>query len=171
MKDENGFTVIELLVGMVIMAIVVLAASMSIGQMYKITKQNNDWSTATRQAQNAGYWLSHDAMMSVNITGDSDLTSESGNFTMEWNDWGTGNTNIINYSLIPSSNDLYQLKRTKTVIDLIGSVATTQTIIAQNIVSVQRSLAGDGWQFTTNADSRSKSVTREYAVSARVSPE
>ena len=168
MKGEKGFTITELLIGMIIMAIVVLAASMSIGQMYRITRLNNDWSIAVRQAQNAGYWLSHDAIMSIDIMGDNNLTSESGNFTLEWIEWDTGNINFINYSLIPSPDGLYRLKRIKTV-EFNGTVIlTAESVIADHIESIRWSPVGDDLHFTTEAVSRSKSATREYVVSPRV---
>jgi len=69
--SERGFTLIELSVVIAIVALIVIAANMSIFQVVKGTERSNDQLTAIRQVQNAGYWISHDTQMSQSIfTGD-----------------------------------------------------------------------------------------------------
>ena len=67
-KSEKGFTLLELLVGISIAALVVGAASMTTITMMRLTPQNNDWATALRQVQTAGYWISRDVLMAQEIT-------------------------------------------------------------------------------------------------------
>jgi hypothetical protein len=52
-----------------------------------------------RQVQNAGYWITHDALMAQSVS-----TNTTGFFlTLSWSDWnnttGTQYNNIINYAL------------------------------------------------------------------------
>ena len=66
---EKGFTLIELVVGIAIAAVVVGAASMTVVTMMRLSPQSNNWAIALRQVQNAGYWISRDVQMSQgNIT-------------------------------------------------------------------------------------------------------
>ena len=61
---EKGFTLIELVVGIAIAAVIVGAASMTVVTMMRLTPQTNNWAIALRQVQNAGHWISRDVQMS-----------------------------------------------------------------------------------------------------------
>lgn len=66
---EKGFTLLELLVGLSIAALVTSAASMTIITMMRLSPQSNNWAVALHQVQYAGHWISRDVMMSSgNIT-------------------------------------------------------------------------------------------------------
>ena len=63
-SGEKGFTLLELLVGIAILAFVVGAASMTVITMMRLSPQSNNWAIALRQVQDAGHWISRDVQMS-----------------------------------------------------------------------------------------------------------
>ncbi len=79
---EKGFTLVELLVTISILAVVVAAASMAVITLMRLSPQSKDWNVALRQVQNAGYWISRDVQMS------------KGNITV-----GTGNPTFLTLTL------------------------------------------------------------------------
>ena len=130
-RDQGGFTLIELLVVMAIAALMVGAASMTTFQVTDITRRSNDHTTAVRQVQNAGYWISRDALMAEQVIVDSD--PETADFlTVLWTEWGYGEDSIY-HSVIYSFQDLSQgiakLKRTH----WSSAGANEQTLVAEYI--------------------------------------
>lgn len=164
MYNEKGFTVLELLISLAVMAAIGTGVTASIFQVYKVTRQNNDYATAVQQAQNTGYWISHDGLMAETLTGNSSLVNEADKFVFSWSDWETGFTNVVEYSLMPSE-DLYQVKRHLIIVTPAGNT-TTERIISDHIVKVEK--AGSPWRFTVTSLSGQKSVVREYAVASRL---
>ena len=76
-RGSRGYTLIEVLVGMTILAVVVGTASTVVITMMRLTPQTNSWAIALRQVQNAGYWISLDTYQSQTIvvgTGSTYLT-------------------------------------------------------------------------------------------------
>ena len=65
---EKGFTYVELLVAITIVALVSGAAAIAIFQIFKGTERNNNYMTAVRQVHNAGYWISSDVQMAQSVT-------------------------------------------------------------------------------------------------------
>ena len=70
-RGEKGFTHIELVISMAIMAIIAGAAALVIFQVCKGTGRNDDCMTALNQVQGAGYWISRDAQMASSISVDN----------------------------------------------------------------------------------------------------
>jgi prepilin-type N-terminal cleavage/methylation domain-containing protein len=70
---EKGFTYVELLVAITIMALTSGAAAMTTFQVFKGIERNNDYITAVRHVHNAGYRISHDTQMAQSVTA-SNLT-------------------------------------------------------------------------------------------------
>ncbi len=68
---EKGFTYVELIVAITIMALASGAAAIATFQVLKGTERNNNYMTAVRQVQNAGYWISRDTQMAQNVTADN----------------------------------------------------------------------------------------------------
>ena len=68
---EKGFTYVELIVAITIMALASGAAAIATFQVLKGTERNNNYMTAVRQVQNAGYWISRDAQMAQSVTADN----------------------------------------------------------------------------------------------------
>ena len=110
--SERGFTLIELLIGMAIVALMAGAATMATFQVLNITKRSNDQMTVIRQVQNAGYWISHDALMAENVI--------TGNLTppdfliLVWTEWGEPPTfHKVTYSFQDLPDDeIGKLRRT-----------------------------------------------------------
>ena len=70
-QDEHGFNTIEVIVALLIISVIALGAGMTIFQVTKVTEQADAHMTATRQVQNAGYWISRDAQMADDVTTDN----------------------------------------------------------------------------------------------------
>jgi prepilin-type N-terminal cleavage/methylation domain-containing protein len=66
-RGEKGFTLIEVAVVVFIMALIASGATMTIAQVLGITKDSNNRTTAIRQVQSAGYWISRDSLMAKKL--------------------------------------------------------------------------------------------------------
>jgi prepilin-type N-terminal cleavage/methylation domain-containing protein len=96
-KNESGFTLIEILVSLAITAFIGLGATMSSTQVLNETSRNNDYTTASRHAMNAVYWISRDAQMAQTISGATGFPQTS-DLSLAWVDWENSSHNAI-YSL------------------------------------------------------------------------
>lgn len=93
-KNETGFTLVEMIVVTALLATIVAAAGGAINVMLKSTQVSNDQGIALRQVQNAGYWITRDALMAQNVA-----TDEPGIFlSLSWVDWD-GNVYDVSYVL------------------------------------------------------------------------
>jgi prepilin-type N-terminal cleavage/methylation domain-containing protein len=97
--NEKGFTLIEILVALAIAGAIMGVMAAAVITIIKTTSQNDEWNVNMRQVQNAGYWISHDALMAQSVS-----TNTTGFFlTLSWSDWnntsGTQYNNIICYAL------------------------------------------------------------------------
>ena len=70
-QGEKGFTAIELLVAITIIALIGSATATATFQVFKGTERSNNHMTAVRQVHNAGYWISRDAQMAQSVTTDN----------------------------------------------------------------------------------------------------
>ncbi len=96
-RDEKGFTFVELIVALGIIALVGGAAAMTTFQVFKGTERNSDHMTVVRQVQNAGYWISRDAYMAQSVTVDN-LTAP--NFlVLNWIEADSGDQYQVTYTL------------------------------------------------------------------------
>ena len=68
LHSQKGFTLIEVLAVLVITSIIGLGATITTLQVLSQGSQNNDYTTASRHAMNAIYWVSRDAQMSQTVT-------------------------------------------------------------------------------------------------------
>jgi prepilin-type N-terminal cleavage/methylation domain-containing protein len=126
-KNEAGFTLIEILVSLAITALIGLGATMSIAQMLNQTARNNDFTTASRNAMNAVYWISRDAQMAQTISGVAGFPGTS-DLSLAWVDWNNSSHNAT-YSM---AND--RLLRTYRTYNVDGQITeTTETLIAEYI--------------------------------------
>jgi len=92
MRDERGFTVLELMVVVLLAALIALAATVFTFHALRTSAQSKDRLSALANVQNAGFWLSRDASMADNVITDN-LTSPV-ILVLKWTEWGyeTANT-------------------------------------------------------------------------------
>jgi prepilin-type N-terminal cleavage/methylation domain-containing protein len=67
-RREKGFTLIEVIVGLAIMSIIVVAMSMTITTIVTNSQGTTERSVVLRQVQNAGYSISRDVQMAEYVT-------------------------------------------------------------------------------------------------------
>lgn len=128
---EKGYVLMELLIAITIMFLASSAAGAVIFQTFRNTERNTDIMTAVHQVETAGYWISRDARMALNLTTTDNLTLPEF-LSISWTEWdGTGSPiyHSANYSFVDLVNGIGKLKRT------YGSSAgaSEQTMVAQYI--------------------------------------
>ena len=84
--DQRGFTILEMLVTVMLTALISLGASMASAQVLNQTARNTDYTTASRQAMNAIYWISQDAQM-AQVTLGADVFPDAGDLVFSWTTW------------------------------------------------------------------------------------
>ena len=109
---EKGFTHIELIVALAIIALIGSATATATIQVLRGTERNNNHITAVRQVQNAGYWISRDAQMAQSVTADNMTPPDFLvlNWT-EWDDAGDPTYHSITYFFENLTDGLGKLKR------------------------------------------------------------
>ena len=120
--SERGFTLVELLVVIAIMSLITLGATMTTFQIINVTRRSNDHVAAVRQVQNAGYWISRDALMAQNaVVGNDPETEDELEFlTLTWTEWGYDDDSYYHeviYSFQDLSGGIGKLERQYVVYD------------------------------------------------------
>ena len=167
--NEEGFTLIELSVTIAIVALIALGAGMTTLQIIKGSQHSNDWTTAVRQAQNVGYWVSQDILMAqtANVSDDPG-TADVEFIIVSRKDWETGDIYDIRYVWLDSADSLKKLKRKQLTRDKDGvEIDNKTTLIADNIQSADLSWQSGMWGLSVVARSGGKSVTKEFKISTR----
>lgn len=101
LKNQRGFTLIEILIAMSISAVVIGGLAAGIYAVIHITGRGNSEIKALRDIQSAAYWISNDAQMAKDVVlfgGDP-----SDNITLNWDD-NLGEPHTSNFAL--SGNEL-----------------------------------------------------------------
>jgi len=145
---EKGFTLIEVLVALAIMGAIMTVASAAVVVITRTSTQNNEWNFNLRQVQNAGHWISRDALMAQVVA-----PQTGGHFplTLSWTDWDgnsdnvvyilDGNTHTLRRQLNGGANPLF-------IADCIDPAYTTYVWDAPTnklIVTIRASLNGVGY--------------------------
>jgi prepilin-type N-terminal cleavage/methylation domain-containing protein len=162
-KDEKGFTFIELLIAILLTGIVASAVTGTILYVFNENFRTANRMAAVRQVRNVGFWISPDGQMAKNVMtgGDPDTL-----FTFTWQEWETGDSHNITYSLVDmSSGEFKILKREHYIESDLDSI----TIVAEYIDSTETDcdFSGDVLTFTVTATVGGQSETREYKVKRR----
>ncbi len=163
-RREKGFTLLEALIGVAIMAIVVVAVAMTITTLLLNEGQAAGQNTALPQVQNAGYWISRDVQMARNVT-----PSAPNGFPLSLDiprDDNPDNDYTIDYLF-----DGGKLKRQ--VYDSLGTLIS-ETFIAEYIDTSNTTfsaLDADAglYKLTVRASRDETGATRSYEISQRLS--
>ena len=110
--SEKGFTLIEIIISMTIMALASSAAGTAIFQILRNTERNSDHMTVVRQVQNAGYWISRDAQMAQSTTTDNLTLPDF--LVASWTEWdasGNPTYHTARYFFEGLTNGIGMLKR------------------------------------------------------------
>jgi len=111
---ERGFTTIELVIALTIMAMVSGAMATATFQVFRCTERSSNHMTAVCQVQNAGYWISRDAQRAQGLTTD-DLTPPDF-LVLSWTDENSGDIYQVTYTLEDmSGGELKKLLRSQSV--------------------------------------------------------
>jgi len=135
-RSESGFTFIEFLVVMAIVAIIAGAAGATTLQLFASTERSNDHMTAVRQVQNAGYWISRDALMAEST---DNVTTPPDFLILRWTEWDKDKKkpsiyHSVTYSFQDLSDEIGKLKRQHLIHDADGDeIGNKTTLVAEYI--------------------------------------
>lgn len=146
-KNQKGFTLIELIIAIALTGIIAAAATMSIDQVITSTALGNNYNTAINQVRNAGYWVSRDALMAQSIVAEN-LTAPKVLVLdwvgLEWKEESSGNEchNIYHVEYHYDGNELeryqkittYKYNTTGQFVETVESESTT--LVADHITSI-----------------------------------
>ena len=165
-RREKGFTVLEALIGVAIMAIVVVAVAMTTTTLLLNEGQAAGQNTALPQVQNAGYWISRDVQMARNVT---PSPSAPNGFPLS-----------LDIPIDKDKNNDYTIvyffegdKLKRQVYDSLGTL-TSETFIAEYIDTSNTTfsaLDADAglYKLTVRASRDETGATRSYEISQRLS--
>ena len=171
MRSEMGFTLIEIAAAIAIIAVITLGAGMTTAQIINVSQRSIDLTTAVRQSQNVGYWVSRDSLMAQTITiGDDPVTADDVEFIIIYQkDWETGDAHEIRYVWFDSADSLKKLKRKQLTRDKDGVEITSKTtLVADHIYSANLSWQDGVWGLSVEARSDEVSATKEYEINQRL---
>lgn len=169
--NEKGSMLLEAIIGTALIALLSVGTGMTISQMINNCQSSFDWTTAIRQAQSVGYWVSQDALRAQTIEiGDDPETGDDVEFIIvHWKDWETGDTREIRYLWLDSVDSLKKLMRNQVIKDKNGvEIGNKTTLVADNINTASFSEQTGRWRLSVEACSGDKSVTREYEIYHRL---
>lgn len=147
-KNQRGFTLIELLVVLAITGLIIGGTTTAIFQVFNTNARISSHMIAITQVQNAGYRISHDALMAQRIIiSDNTLTPETEVLTLAWVGWeyeSADNTGINTYEVRYTYDSDQLWRRQKITTDKYDSnghlVETTESqnsvLVAEHITAI-----------------------------------
>jgi len=158
--DQNGFTLIELVMAIGVTGILLASITAAVGQVFNTNTNNSEHMVAVRQVQNAGYWVSHDSQMARSITDTAHAASPK-ILIMDWVEWD-GTAINVTYSLSGTSPNLKLNRLYKE-----NNVVISNTVVGQNIASssdCHSVYTAGSLVFTMTATVGNENETRIYSV-------
>ena len=127
-KQQNGFTLIEVIAVLAITGLIGAGVAMATTQLITQGAKNSDYTTASRNTMNAIYWVSHDIQMSQTVE-----PNEASGFplNLSWTEWDNSEHQIV-YSIANG-----QLRRGHS----IDGGASSQTLVAEYISTTAENIA------------------------------
>ena len=126
-QGEKGFTFVELIVAISIIALVSGAATAATFQFFRGAEYNNNHMTAVRQVQNAGYWISRDAQIAQSMTADNLTLPDF--LVLSWTSENSDEYQVVYILENMPDSELKKLQRNQS----INGGANSTTFIAQYI--------------------------------------
>lgn len=156
-SSQNGLSFIELLVAMTVAAMIAGAVVASMFQLFMVSDRNSDHNAAFTQVQNAGYWVSHDAVQA------QEVDDTSGLVTLDWVDWDGTNAYKVVYTL-EGAGALKELRRSYYINDVVQ-----ETIVIAQYIDPGTTCDWDENVLTLEITAQvgDQTVTRTYKVEAR----
>jgi len=155
MKNQKGFTLIEMLVALAITALISTGITMSIFQVFNINALTSNRVIAITEVENAVYWIRRDANMAQSIITDDDtMTPETEVLTLAWVGYESAG-NKISYTHAGS-----ELRRKVTTYDSSG----VETATSQMLVAKHTAISIDGVTVTITASVGDVEEARTYEV-------
>ena len=149
MKEQKGFTLVELLIAVAITAVISTGLMMTITQLFSVNSADSNRMAAVKQVENALHYLNRDVQMSTA----SKITEDNGdsyprNFplTLKWTDY-TGEA-AQDYKVDYALDANRDLLRTQTIDD--NTTTATTTIVAHDIDDLSSDYSFNGEVLTVN---------------------
>lgn len=162
-KNQRGFTLIEIILAIAITGIIVGGITMTIFQVFSVNTRSSNHMVAVREVQNAGYWISRDAQMAQE---EPDISDDEF-LTLTWTDWDSGDEH--QHQVVYSLEDDCRLKR-EHYFKLLGAEEfklDTTTFVAQFIESCEFTKDDHSLIVTVTARVGEESETRIYQAMPR----
>jgi prepilin-type N-terminal cleavage/methylation domain-containing protein len=165
MRSNKGFTLIEILVAVSILAIIAAGLSMTINTILKTYNIARDQSIAMRQVENAGHWLNQDLQ---NIDNPPNLNGFPFPLDIDcYSGAGIASTEAVSYQL-ENVNDNIRLTRTVEGGDNV-LVADYLDLDNTSITTLTDEATGDRYyELTIAAVYESKQAKMTYVIKPRV---
>jgi len=158
-KDQRGFTLIELVMVIAVTALIAGGVTMTIMNVFNTNLRTSNHMTALRQVEHAGFWVSPDVQMAL------DVDTESEFLKLTWVEGGTNDVHEVIYTLEDMPLGLKRLQREH----YIESELDSTIVVAEYIDPFQTSCvwASGTLIFTVTATVGAQSETREYEIKPR----
>jgi len=165
-SGQEGFTLIEIMISLVIGAVLFGGAIAILNQMTGEHDRASKDMTAVQQVESAGFWVSRDAFIAQTVT-----TGEYAGFPLElaWQDWDfDASGNVVNHKVVYSlsGNSIQRTQSRNGVIEKQSAVASNiNTDSAKTSCSYDDTVNIINLKLTATVETTSKS--QEYQIKPR----